>query len=131
MLLKQISSGEKARVEIQYSRSVKPEGNPRALEIMQKVYETEDSPWRGLGNIPQSGMKIRETYKDFDAINQIPLQVPESRENPACICGQILKGIKSPKDCPLFRTECNPEKPIGPCMVSTEGTCAAWYKYEE
>jgi len=130
MIVETIAGEKEAKVEIQYLRAVKPEGNPRALEIMNEVFEPGDSIWRGLGNIPGSGLHFREEYREFDAESEIPVEVEETREDPSCICGEILRGVKSPKDCPLFRKACHPGHPVGPCMVSTEGTCAAWYKYE-
>ena len=130
MLTGQIVEEQKPKVEIQYARAVKKEGNPKALEIMSKVFEPVDSPWRGLGNIPQSGLRIKEEFSKLDAEKNIEVKVPESIEHQGCICGDILRGIKTPADCGLFGRVCDPENPIGPCMVSTEGTCAAWYKYE-
>jgi len=131
MIVNQISRGNHAIVEIQYTRAVKPEGNPNALSLMNEVFAPVDSIWRGLGTIPESGMTIRESNADFDAVKKIPVAVEETKEHPACICGMILRGVRLPVDCPLFRTTCNPENPIGPCMVSSEGTCAAYYKYEK
>ena len=131
MLLKNIISKAAPCVEIQYSRVVKEEGNPRALDIMNNVFEPVDSAWRGLGSIPRSGLAIRDDYREFDASIQIQVQVPPIYEHPECRCGEVLRGVTVPPECPLFRKVCNPENPIGPCMVSTEGTCAAYYKYEE
>ena len=130
MLVRQISA-KSSSVEIQYTRSVRKEGNPRALDIMNKVFEPLDSAWRGLGSIPQSGLVIRDDYREFDASIQIQVEVPPSYEHPECRCGEVLRGVTVPQECLLFRKVCNPENPIGPCMVSTEGTCAAYYKYEE
>jgi len=130
MLVRQITDGT-SRVEIQYSRVVKEEGNPRAMDTMLEVFEPVDSTWRGLGMIPQSGLRIRGVYGGLDASVQIPVHIEKSAEPPGCICGQILKGAKNPTQCPLYRKFCSPENPVGACMVSTEGTCAAYYKYEE
>ncbi|BCR06580.1 hydrogenase expression/formation protein [Desulfuromonas versatilis] len=128
MLARQIVAGE-ARVETQYSRIVKPGGNPKARAILEEVFEPCDTAWRGIGVIPQSGLKIRESYAAFDAERQLPVAVEEPREAKGCMCGEILKGKVTPTECPLFRQACTPENPIGACMVSSEGTCAAEYKY--
>lgn len=128
MLIKQYEKGE-AKVEIQYSRVVKPEGNIKAQQALQEVFDLRDEWWRGLGVIPQSGMMIREKYQMFDAEKIIPLQVPEPIEPKGCICGEILKGLKTPKECKLFGKACTPSDPIGACMVSSEGSCQAYYKY--
>ncbi|HXV22531.1 MAG TPA: hydrogenase formation protein HypD [Desulfuromonadales bacterium] len=128
MLARQIVAGE-ARVEIQYSRIVKKEGNARARQILYEVFEPCDARWRGIGVIPGSGLGIRAAYAAFDAARQLPVKVEESKEHAGCLCGEILKGKVTPKECPLFRTACTPENPVGACMVSSEGTCAAEYKY--
>ena len=128
MLLAQQLSGE-SRVEIQYSRAVSWEGNPKAQAILQRVFEPCDAVWRGLGVLPGSGLSIRTEYADFDAERVMTLDVADAVENPACLCGDVLKGKLPPFDCPLFATVCTPESPIGACMVSSEGTCAAAYKY--
>jgi len=130
MLAKQITGKTEICVEIQYTRSVMEQGNPKAMEILNDIFQVGDSSWRGLGEIPQSGLSIREIYSTFDALKSIPVELGESFEHPGCICGEILKGVKIPSECSLFRNVCNPENPVGPCMVSTEGTCAAYYKYE-
>ena len=119
-----------SRVEIQYKRGVTFEGNKNAMVIMHKVFEPCDAPWRGLGVIPNSGLKLRAEYGEYAAESQFDLAVPKSREHPGCKCGDILRGIKTPPECPLFKKACNPIHPVGPCMVSTEGTCAAYYKYK-
>lgn len=128
MLADQILAGE-SRVEIQYSRAVKPEGNPKAREIMNQVFEPCDAEWRGLGIIPGSGLKIRDEFARFDAEKAISVIVEPSCEPSGCRCGDVLKGKLSPFDCPLFASVCTPETPVGACMVSTEGTCAAAFKY--
>ena len=117
------------KVDIQYSAIVKQEGNPKALNIMYKVFEEKDSNWRGVGVIENSGLKIRKENKKFDTEVKFKIKTIKTKENKLCICGEILKGKKKPTDCKLFRTVCNPENPIGACMVSSEGTCAAYYKY--
>ncbi len=129
MILKQIKRNE-GKVEIQYKRVVKEEGNEKAIRIINEVFEPVDSEWRGLGTIPESGLKIKETYSDFDAEKVFPVEIDKSLENPACRCGDVLKGVADPEDCPLFRMVCTPENPVGACMVSSEGTCSAWYKYK-
>lgn len=129
MLARQISGIEKVRVQNEYSRTVKPEGNLIALSLMDEVFETMDTPWRGLGTIPMSGYGISEAYRSFDAESEIEVEVEETREHPGCICGSVLRGIKIPTDCILFKDVCHPGNPVGPCMVSTEGTCAAYFKY--
>jgi len=130
MLVHQIEAGE-ARVEIQYRRSVKPEGNPKAREIMYQVFEPCDAPWRGLGVIAQSGLALRKAYQAFDAEALFDLEVRDFPEPPGCKCGEILRGVETPMDCKLFRSFCTPENPVGPCMVSSEGTCAAYYRYSQ
>jgi hydrogenase expression/formation protein HypD len=128
MLLAQLLRGE-SKVEIQYSRAVTWEGNPKAMAILNQVFEPCDAAWRGLGILPGSGLAIRANYAGFDAEQVLALTVPEAFENPACLCGEVLKGKLAPFDCPLFSTICTPEAPVGACMVSSEGTCAAAYKY--
>jgi hydrogenase expression/formation protein HypD len=128
MLLAQVLSG-KSKVQIQYSRAVSWEGNQKAQAILHQLFEPCDAVWRGLGVLPGSGLAIRHEYADFDAEQVLSLDVPDAIENPACLCGEILKGKLQPFDCPLFSTLCTPESPVGACMVSSEGTCAAAYKY--
>jgi len=128
MLVKQFEEGE-AKVEIQYKRIVKPEGNVKAQQIINDVFELRDDWWRGLGTIPKSGLMIREKYGNWDAERMIPVNVPEPEEPKGCICGEILKGLKNPKECKLFGKTCTPSNPIGACMVSSEGACQAFYKY--
>jgi len=131
MLIKQITVGEKPSVENQYKRIVRREGNEKALSLTNKVFEIKDSPWRGLGVLPKSGLYIKETYSDFDAEKHIKCQVEKTKEHPGCICGKVLCGTKKPYECKLYAKVCAPENPIGPCMVSSEGTCAAYYKYKK
>ncbi len=128
MLAKQTRDG-RSEVENQYARAVKREGNLKARALLNEVFEPVDSEWRGLGTIPVSGLSIREPYARFDAEKNIEAEVEETKEDPNCICGDILRGVKNPEDCDLFGKSCTPESPIGPCMVSSEGTCAAHYKY--
>ena len=129
MLLDQIASG-RAAVEIQYTSVVREEGNPKAVAIMNEYFEPEDAVWRGIGNIPGSGLKLRENYRQRDIRSVTDPVVPDGEEPKACSCGDVLKGIKIPTDCALFGKTCTPEKPVGACMVSSEGSCAAYYKYE-
>lgn len=117
------------RVEIQYRRGVTKEGNPHALEMIDQVFETVDDYWRGLGIIPGSGLKLKEEYSYFDAARKFPVEVPEVKEPAGCRCGEVLRGAMIPLECPLFGKMCTPERPVGACMVSLEGTCAAYYKY--
>jgi len=128
MLARQVIEG-RAEVENEYSRVVKPDGNPKARRILKTVFEPCDATWRGIGIIPDSGLKIRAEYADYDAIRKLPVSVEKPVEHAGCLCGEILKGKVRPGDCPLFRTACTPENPVGACMVSSEGTCAAEYKY--
>lgn len=129
MILNQIQRGE-GKIEIQYKRVVKENGNEKALRMLNEVFKPVDAEWRGLGNIPKSGLKIKKEYSEFDAEEAFPVEVEKPEENPACRCGDVLKGIANPEDCPLFRKICTPENPIGACMVSSEGTCSAWFKYK-
>ena len=128
MLARQVVEG-RSSVEIQYGRVVKHEGNKKAQAVLAEVFSVCDSEWRGIGVIPGSGLEIAEKYASFDAAKKIPVAAEEPREHKGCRCGDILKGKVSPFDCPLFATVCTPEAPIGACMVSSEGTCAAAYKY--
>ncbi len=129
MLIRQIQEG-RTEVEIQYRRSVKLEGNKKALSKLYEIFTIADSKWRGIGLVPYSGLKIKDDYRDFDARTSFSIAWPEvSEERAGCICGQILRGISIPHDCPLFGRRCLPEDPVGPCMVSSEGACATYYKY--
>jgi hydrogenase expression/formation protein HypD len=128
MILSQIKDKKKT-VAIQYKRVVKPEGNPRAMAILHSVFYADAASWRGLGVIPGTGLFFREEYKEFDALRRFDVPPLESFENKACRCGDILRGIISPDECPLFKTACSPQNPIGPCMVSSEGTCSVYHRY--
>ncbi|MEI7524349.1 MAG: hydrogenase formation protein HypD [Mariniphaga sp.] len=128
MLTQQIESGT-PKVEVQYQRVVHSDGNKVAQQVLKDVFKLRDDSWRGLGIIPLSGLKIREELSAFDAEKQFTVDVPESTEPRGCICGQILRGLKTPVDCPLFAKKCTPSDPVGACMVSGEGTCATYYKY--
>jgi hydrogenase expression/formation protein HypD len=128
MLVRQIEAGE-ARAEVQYTRAVSPQGNPAALKLMDQVFEPCDSAWRGLGPIPESGLAVRSAFSDHDARVRFDLDVPPAREPAGCRCADVLKGIARPPDCALFRKTCTPRTPVGACMVSSEGACAAYFKY--
>ena len=112
-----------------YPRAVAEDGNPCAREIMADAFRVDASRWRGLGTIDNSGLKISEKYEAYDAEKKFDLRWEDPKPIPGCKCGDILKGVLSPRDCPLFGKSCSPASPIGPCMVSTEGSCAAHYKY--
>jgi hydrogenase expression/formation protein HypD len=112
-----------------YPRIVKPQGNPIALSLMRKVFRPATAVWRGLGEIADSGLALKEEYADFDAQKKFRVKVDNLIDNPACSCGRVLRGEISPHACPLFGKNCTPDNPAGACMVSSEGSCAAAYKY--
>lgn len=128
MLLTQISANS-AVVENQYSRVVRLNGNPTALAVMSSVLEVCDSDWRGLGRLPQSGLRLRDKYAHRDASLLFDLPVAEAADPPGCRCGDVLCARIVPSQCELFAKVCTPDNPVGPCMVSSEGTCSAWYLY--
>lgn len=128
MLLGQIESG-RPEVGNQYKSVVRTEGNPKAVEAIDHVFEVADAHWRGIGTIAQSGLELGKQYKRLDIRESINITVPDHPEPKACSCGEVLRGLKLPTDCALFGKACTPEKPVGACMVSTEGSCAAYYKY--
>ena len=129
MLVRQVNEG-RAVVENEYTRAVTAEGNVKAQKLMQDVFDLRDSfEWRGLGVIPHSALKLRDAFSDFDAEKRFDLPPSEAKENPACQCPAILRGAKTPEQCPLFGKACTPENPMGACMVSSEGGCAALYSY--
>lgn len=129
MVLRQLRDG-RAELENQYTRAVCQDGNPHALAVLDEVFEPCDLEWRGLGWIPSSGLRIRDKYADYDAERRFPdVTALPVIDHPACICGDVLRGAKQPHDCQVFGTACTPETPLGACMVSTEGACAAEYKY--
>lgn len=128
MLVKQIDE-KTPKLGNQYRRIALPAGNEVACQTLYKVYQTADAEWRGIGNLPDSGLSIRENYGAFDARTNIPVTVEALKEHVGCRCGQVLRGTILPTACPLFGKTCRPEHPVGSCMVSVEGTCAAWYKY--
>ena len=128
MLVSQIEEG-KPKVEIQYQRVVHKNGNPIARRLLKQVFELKDDSWRGLGMIPESGLRIRSSFAAFDAEKVFPLEIPMAPEPKGCLCGLILRGLKTPPDCKLFANKCTPADPVGACMVSGEGTCATYFKY--
>ena len=119
----------RAQVMNDYRRVVREEGNPRALELIDRIFETTDSAWRGIGSIPGTGLALRPEWDRFRAETRLPVKIPPPKEPLGCRCGDVLRGAMSPPECPLFGGRCVPEHPVGPCMVSTEGSCAAWYHY--
>jgi len=127
-LIRQINEGRPG-VDNCYTRVVTAEGNSRAQHLISEVFAPADSEWRGLGTIPGSGLVLREQYRRFDGMEQLAIPVQPVRELKGCRCGEILKGRLLPPDCPLYGTACTPLQPIGPCMVSNEGTCAAYFRY--
>jgi hydrogenase expression/formation protein HypD len=127
-LVEQIEKGE-PKVEIAYRRGVKPEGNTKARQLMEKVFEIGEANWRGIGIVPQSGLKIRGKYQHFDADRAFSVSLKPPREPRGCRCGDIICGAATPPECQLFGKVCTPESPVGPCMVSSEGACAAYYQY--
>ena len=128
MVIRQLEQ-HKAQVENQYSRIVKEEGNPNAQHMINEVFEIQNQTWRGIGEIPESGYGIKEKYAQFDAIKKFEIDIEEVPENPECISGQIMKGIKKPFECAQFGKKCKPTNPLGAPMVSSEGACAAYYHF--
>ncbi len=127
-LVEQIESGQ-PKVDITYRRGVKAEGNPAALNLMEKVFEIGDGDWRGIGKVPKSGLKINKQYERYDAAKRFDIKTSPAKEPKGCICGAVLRGVSTPLECQLFRRTCTPESPVGPCMVSSEGSCATYYQY--
>jgi hydrogenase expression/formation protein HypD len=130
MLVTQVENRQ-SKVEIAYKRGVTPEGNLQAQKIMQQVFEPCPANWRGMGKVPDSGLKLRQKLADYDAEVAFDIKPEPAIEPKGCICGEILRGVKTPADCRLFRKICTPENPVGPCMVSSEGSCSAYYLYGE
>jgi hydrogenase expression/formation protein HypD len=128
MVIQQLEKGE-ARVENQYTRMVKEAGNKSAKEIIFEVFEVHDRTWRGIGVIGDSGYEVKDKYALFDAKKKFTIDIPEAPENPECISGEIMKGIKKPFECPAFGKTCTPVNPLGAPMVSSEGACAAYYHF--
>jgi len=128
LLIEQFETGH-PQLANAYPRTVTAVGNPKAQRMMQDVFDITDARWRGIGIIPQSGYCIKEKYAAFDAQKIFQVQIPQVEDPKGCACGQILTGAKTPPQCPLYKTVCTPVDPVGPCMVSSEGTCAAYYRY--
>ncbi len=128
MLVDQLEADD-PKVEVAYRRGVRPEGNTIALRLMEEAFAPGPADWRGIGVIPGSGLRVRDAA--FDAEQSFSIDPGPTREPAGCICGDILRGVRTPLDCRLFRQVCSPEYPVGPCMVSSEGTCATYYHYAE
>ena len=128
MLLRQLKEG-RAEIENEYSRAVAPEGNPLAKAMIEKYLEPVDTVWRGLGEIPKSGLGIKEEFAEFDAIKRFGIEFGAEETPTGCRCGEVIRGKLHPQGCPMFGKVCTPEDPVGPCMVSSEGACAAAFKY--
>lgn len=130
MTVRQLEKGEH-RLENQYSRVVRAEGNPEARKIIEQVFEITDREWRGIGTIPLSGYEVREKFAAYDANRKFKVEIEKVPESSECIAGQVLKGIKKPHECPQFGKKCTPQSPLGAPMVSSEGACAAYYHFSQ
>ena len=128
MCIKQLEEG-RAEVENQYTRAVQRSGNPHAIQLVQNIFEVVPRKWRGIGEIPYSGLGLRADYRDFDAETRFDVDKIQTQESPDCLSGQVLQGQLKPNQCPAFGTSCTPEHPLGATMVSSEGACAAYYRY--
>lgn len=129
LLAHQIAA-EKPAIEVAYQRAVSGHGNAKARGIIEEVFAPASAVWRGIGPIADSGLMVRDNFERFDAVKRFAIDTPPSREPAGCRCGEVLKGIMPPPDCKLFGRGCTPGHPVGPCMVSSEGACAAFYKYD-
>ena len=127
--LMKLINANKAEVINEYTSVVKNEGNIAAQKILYQVYEPVNSNWRGIGLIKNSGLQLRDEFADFDIEKILPIEIESTTKQTACRCGEVLRGIINPTKCPLFGKACIPTHAVGPCMVSVEGVCAAWYKY--
>jgi hydrogenase expression/formation protein HypD len=127
-IVRQVAAGE-ARVENVYGVAVTPGGNDVARKLVDLVFAPGPALWRAMGEIPDSGLDLRPEFAEFDAMEQFGLEMGEDVQPPGCRCGAVIQGRVDPPQCPLFGKGCTPIKPVGPCMVSSEGSCAAWYKY--
>ena len=127
----QVSTGTTGHAEVAnaYARAVRPEGNVHAQRVMREVFEVVDRNWRGIGRIPRSGFALRAEFVDFDAARRFGVAGDAPPESTECISGLIMRGVKKPQECPAFGTRCTPEHPFGATMVSSEGACAAYYRY--
>lgn len=128
MTVRQLEKGE-YKLENQYSRVVRPEGNPAARQVMEQVFTVDDREWRGIGTIPGSGYELRPELAAYDANRKFQVNIAKAEESKECIAGQVLKGIKKPHECPQFGKKCTPASPLGAPMVSSEGACAAYYHF--
>lgn len=128
LLLKAIREKEVVVVN-NYKRVVRDEGNPRSQAIIKTVFKETDAEWRGIGMIGKSGLQLNKQYEDLDIRNKVEIKTEKVKGHPGCRCGDVLRGWIDPPKCPLFGKACTPDSPIGPCMVSSEGSCSAWYKY--
>lgn len=129
-LIQLIEEGE-TDVENLYREVVTEGGNRIALDLLEELYNVTDAKWRGIGVIPGSGLRLKEKFSNFDACRKFPVEMPEEIENKSCRCGEVLRGLITPPECPLFGTVCTPREPVGACMVSFEGSCSAYYKYRK
>ena len=128
--LAEMARDHKSEYVNEYKRIVTYEGNEIAWNMVKRYFEPADDLWRGIGMIPQSGLKIRDEYSKFDAVKKFNIELRQDEAATTCKCGEIIKGKQEPRECPLFGKTCTPENPVGPCMVSSEGACAAYYKYD-
>jgi hydrogenase expression/formation protein HypD len=128
MLVKQLEAGE-SKVQTEYLRGVEYQGNSIALKTMNRVFAAAASEWRGIGMVEHTGLELREEFSRFDASGFIEREIIPLPDPPGCRCGDVLRGRILPHDCPLFGKKCTPENPVGPCMVSSEGSCATYYRY--
>jgi len=128
MILRQLADG-RSEVENQYLRCVSPEGNAVARQKIAAAFADTDAEWRGLGSMPESGLTLRPALAAFDAARAFGIEIQSPPDPPGCACGEVLRGQKTPRDCRLFAKACSPKSPVGACMVSSEGTCAAYYRY--
>jgi hydrogenase expression/formation protein HypD len=128
-LVEQIEN-DRPKVDIAYRRGVRPEGNPAALDLMKIVFKIGEADWRGIGVVPESGLVLRQEFEKYDADKHFKVNIEPAREPGGCICGSILRGVSTPLECKLFGKTCTPEHPVGPCMVSSEGSCATYYHYQ-
>jgi hydrogenase expression/formation protein HypD len=127
-LVTQVVNGE-ASVENVYNVAVSDEGNQIAQQLMMEIFQEGAAVWRAMGRIDGSGLVLRATCQRYDACTRYGLDIDQDYSSPGCICGEVIQGKAEPTACSLFGSACSPTRPIGPCMVSSEGTCAAWYKY--
>ena len=130
MVVRQLEKSE-YKLENQYSRVVKAEGNKEAIKLLKKVFEIEDREWRGIGTIPSSGFELQNDYRLYDANLKFDIQIDKAEESKECMAGQVLKGLIKPRECPQFGKKCTPTSPLGAPMVSSEGACAAYYHFSQ